>query len=150
MRKAWSNIAAIQLSKTQSFPVSIVNQCSSVSKAPLSFLYCRGEMCFLVEQQLGRSFRKICYSSFRCIIQTFWIIYAWIVHRWIANRWIVNCEIAQPCLFDVCLRYSPSYNLTPPICWVLIGQHLFFCSLTPPTCCNSPRKCTPVKYKKRQ
>ena len=48
------------------------------------------------------------------------------------------------------LTYCPSYNLTPPISRVLIGQHLIFCSLTSPTSCNSPRKCTPVKYKKRQ
>ena len=46
--------------------------------------------------------------------------------------------------------YSSSYNLTPPTSRVLIGQHLIFCSLTSPTCCNSPRKCTPVKYKARQ
>ena len=41
--------------------------------------------------------------------------------------------------------YSPPYNLTPPI-----SRVLDFGSLTSPTCCNSPRKCTPVKYKKRQ
>ena len=46
--------------------------------------------------------------------------------------------------------YSPSYNLSPPISRVLIGQYLIFCSLKSPTCYNSPRKCTPVKYKKRQ
>ena len=27
---------------------------------------------------------------------------------------------------------------------------MIFCSLTSPASCNSPRKCTPVKYKKRQ
>ena len=47
------------------------------------------------------------------------------------------------------LTYSSSWNLTPPISRVLIG-HLIFCSLTSPTCCNSPRKCTPIKYKVRQ
>ena len=36
------------------------------------------------------------------------------------------------------ISYSPSYNLTPPISLVLIGQHLIFCSLTSPTYCNSP------------
>ena len=46
--------------------------------------------------------------------------------------------------------HSSSYNLTPPISRVLIGPHLIFCSLTSPTCCKSPRKCTPVKYKARQ
>ena len=46
--------------------------------------------------------------------------------------------------------YSPSYNLAPPISRVLIGQHLMFFSLTSPMCCNSPRKCSPVKYKNRQ
>ena len=33
---------------------------------------------------------------------------------------------------------------------VLIGPYLNFGSLTSPTCCNSPRKCTPVKWKVRQ
>ena len=42
------------------------------------------------------------------------------------------------------LPYSRSYNLTSPISRVLIVQHLMFCSLTSPTCCNSPRKCTPL------
>ena len=50
----------------------------------------------------------------------------------------------------VSFTYSPSYNLTPPISPVMIGQHLIFCSMTSPTYWNSPRKCTPVKYKKRQ
>ena len=48
------------------------------------------------------------------------------------------------------LSYSPSCNLTPPVSQVLIGQHLIFCSLTSSPCCNSPRKCTPVKYKEMQ
>ena len=47
-------------------------------------------------------------------------------------------------------RYSLSYNLIPPISQVLSGRHLIFCSLTLPTCCNSSRKCTPVKYKAGQ
>ena len=46
--------------------------------------------------------------------------------------------------------YSSSYNLTPPISQVLIGRYLIFYSLTSPMCCNSPRKCTPLKYKARQ
>ena len=46
--------------------------------------------------------------------------------------------------------YSLSYNLTPPISRVLIGQHMVFCSLTSPKCCTSPRKCMPVNYKRRQ
>ena len=46
--------------------------------------------------------------------------------------------------------YSASDNLTLPISWVLIGQHLNFCSLTSPMCCDSPWKCMPVKYKVRQ
>ena len=48
------------------------------------------------------------------------------------------------------LAYSLSNNLTLAISRVLIGQHFIFCSPTWPTCCNSPRKCTPVKYKVRQ
>ena len=48
------------------------------------------------------------------------------------------------------VTYSSSYNLTPAISRVLIGEHLIFCSPPWPTCCTSPRKCTPVKYKVRQ
>ena len=48
------------------------------------------------------------------------------------------------------VTYSSSYNLTPAISRVLIGEHLIFCSPPWPTCCNSPRKCTPVKYKTKQ
>ena len=44
---------------------------------------------------------------------------------------------------------SPS-NLTPAISRVLTGRHLILCSPMWPTCCYSPRKCTPVKYKVRQ
>ena len=51
---------------------------------------------------------------------------------------------------QVNLTYSTSDNETPPISWVLIGRHLILCWLTSPPYCNSPRKCTPVKYKKRQ
>ena len=40
--------------------------------------------------------------------------------------------------------------MAPPISRVLIGRHLAFCSLTSSTCCNSPRKCTTIKYKARQ
>ena len=48
--------------------------------------------------------------------------------------------------------YSPSGNLASPISRVLISQHLMFCSLTSwwLAVCSLPRKCTPVKYKKRQ
>ena len=51
---------------------------------------------------------------------------------------------------EAIVTYSLSYNLTPRISRVLIGQPLTFCSLMSPRCCNSPRKCTPVKYKKKQ
>ena len=46
--------------------------------------------------------------------------------------------------------YSSSHNLTPAISRALIGRYLIFCSPTWPTCCNSSRKCTPVKYKARE
>ena len=46
--------------------------------------------------------------------------------------------------------YSMSENETPPISQVLIGRHLILQSLTSPPCCKLPRKCMPVKYKKRQ
>ena len=46
--------------------------------------------------------------------------------------------------------YSMSGNEAPPISGVLIGRHLILHSLTSPPCCDSPRKCMPVKYKKRQ
>ena len=55
----------------------------------------------------------------------------------------------QQFFLNLIQAYSSPCNLTPPISWVLIGQPLIF-SLTSPTCCNSPRKCTPVKYKARQ
>ena len=48
------------------------------------------------------------------------------------------------------IAYSPSYNLALLISGNLIDQHLNFGSLMSPTCCSSPRKRTPVKYKKRQ
>ena len=48
------------------------------------------------------------------------------------------------------VTYSSSYILTPAISWVLIGDHLIFCSPPWPMCCNSLPKCTPVKYKARQ
>ena len=74
-----------------------------------------------------------------------------------AVLWELICTVhLTVCYYHVTLKcvrdmtYSPSYNLIPSISRVLIGQHLIFCSLTSPTCCNSPRKCTPVKYKKRQ
>ena len=46
--------------------------------------------------------------------------------------------------------YSSFYNLIAAISRVLIDQHLIFCSPTCSTCCNSSRKCMPVKYKTRQ
>ena len=46
------------------------------------------------------------------------------------------------------LTYSTSDNVTPPITRVLIARHLIFDSLTSPTCCNSPRKCTPYNIRK--
>ena len=62
--------------------------------------------------------------------------------------------LRNSCNLFICLArsltYSSSYNLAPPISRVLIGQHLIFCSLMSPTCCNLPRKCTPVKYKAKQ
>ena len=48
------------------------------------------------------------------------------------------------------VTYSSSHNLTPAISRVMIGQHLIFYSPPWLKCCNSPRKCTPVKYKARQ
>ena len=46
--------------------------------------------------------------------------------------------------------YNTSDNETPPISRVLTGRHLIFHSLTSPPCSQSPRKCTPVEYKKLQ
>ena len=60
------------------------------------------------------------------------------------------CSMYYTELWHSQISYSPSYNLAPPISRVLIGQYFIFCSLTSPTCCNSPQKCTPVQYKKRQ
>ena len=36
--------------------------------------------------------------------------------------------------------YRTSDSVTPSISRVLISRHLIFCSLTSPTCCNSPRE----------
>ena len=47
-------------------------------------------------------------------------------------------------------RVSLCNNLISVISRVLIGPYLNFCSLTSPTCCNSPRKCISVKRKMRQ
>ena len=46
--------------------------------------------------------------------------------------------------------YTTSDNVTPSISRVLIGRHMIFYWLTSPMCPNSPGKCTPVKYKKKQ
>ena len=47
--------------------------------------------------------------------------------------------------YSVVISHSMSDNETPPISWVLIGQHLVICWLTSSPCCNSLRKCTPGK-----
>ena len=68
------------------------------------------------------------------------------------NKHIYNlCHNYQYKLHALTRAYSLSYNynLTPPISQVLISQYLVFCSLTSPKCCKSPRRCAPVKYKKR-
>ena len=65
-------------------------------------------------------------------------------HLWMA-AFKLSKEV-NPC----CWAYSSPCNLTPPVSRVLIGRHLIFCPPTWPMCCNSPRKCTPVKYKARQ
>ena len=61
-----------------------------------------------------------------------------------------NSHPSSRAINATCKTYSTSDNETPPISRVLIGRHLNFCWLTSPPCCNSPRKCTPVKYMKRQ
>ena len=54
-------------------------------------------------------------------------------------------------LLGICnFPYSTSENEAPPISRVLIGRHLIFCWLTSLPYSNSPPKCTPVKYKRRQ
>ena len=68
---------------------------------------------------------------------------------------IIGCWHSKNCKkngfnLSLFMSYSSSYNLTPPISRVLIDRYLIFCSLTSPKCCNSARKCTPVKYKARQ
>ena len=61
--------------------------------------------------------------------------------------WITWRKNRKSMSWNEFLICSSSDNLTPPISRVLIGRHLIFCSLTSQMCCNSPRKCTPVKYK---
>ena len=48
------------------------------------------------------------------------------------------------------MTHSSCNNLISVISRVLIAPYLNFCSLTSPTCCNLPRKCTPVKWNVRQ
>ena len=64
---------------------------------------------------------------------------------------VVDASIKEaPFTCSTCLAHSSSYNLTPALSRVLLGQHLIFCSHTWSKCCNAPRKCTPVTYKARQ
>ena len=55
-----------------------------------------------------------------------------------------------PCCPTQPRSYTSSYNLALAISGVLTGWHMISCSPTWPTCCNSSRKCTSVKYKARQ
>ena len=55
------------------------------------------------------------------------------------RRWLTVHQLVV--LLQVWNTYSSSDNLAPLISRVLIGLHLSFCSLTSPTCSNSPRKC---------
>ena len=81
--------------------------------------------------------------------RSFYCIYWWLspVITWNDD---FLCYILEIPVTNFMFTYSSSCNLTPPISWLLIGRHLSFCPLTWQTCCNSPRKCTPVKYKARQ
>ena len=63
------------------------------------------------------------------------------------HRFLAICRCAFKCSGRT---YSRSDNETAPISEVATGQYFTFHSLTSPPCCNSTRKCTPVKYKKRQ
>ena len=60
-----------------------------------------------------------------------------------ANKYVFYPGLKER-LSPVIFAYSLSYNLTILqsyfIYRVLISRHLIFCSLTSPTCCNSPRK----------
>ena len=60
-----------------------------------------------------------------------------------------DATMKRRCWLGTLLPHSSSYNLTPLLSRVLIGRHLTVCSMTSPTCCNSPRKCTPLKHKGR-
>ena len=71
--------------------------------------------------------------------------------KWkLCQRITLEENLSKHIYYNANITYSSSYNLTPSISLVLIRPQLFFCSLTPPTCCNSSRKCNPVKYKARQ
>ena len=48
---------------------------------------------------------------------------------------------------ETVLTYSSSCNLTQPISRALIVRDFIFCPPMWPTCCNTPQKCAPVKYK---
>ena len=83
------------------------------------------------------TFSTICYAIF--LYLTFYLL--------MSRK---NSHLSSRAISATCKTYSTSENETPPISWVLIGRHLIFYWLTSPTCCNSPRKCTPSKYMKRQ
>ena len=95
------------------------------------------------------SWKKSTYNNFGRVTLIYSATFTRLVKN-IAFYALANISPANSNLWVQSQPHSSSYNLTQPISRVLIGQHLIFCSLTSPTCCNLLRKCTPVKYKKRQ
>ena len=67
------------------------------------------------------------------------------------NSWALNISGGLwMWILDAELHIVPLAIWHSRVSRVLIDQHLIFCSYTWSTCCNTPRKCTPVKYKVRQ
>ena len=118
-----------------------------VDEIPFPLFYPRSKQHIFPSCKIRRSFYRISKNIFKTYLKYFLLQIArsfyW--HRENLYGLVKSINSNTPHI-----TYSSSYNLTPPISRVLIGRHLFFCSLMSPACCNSPWKCTPVKYKARQ
>ena len=65
-------------------------------------------------------------------------------HQIFIEKW-PSVSFSSICETLIYIKFVTQFDIK--ISRVLIGQHLISCSPTWLTCCNSPRKCTPVKAK---
>ena len=67
------------------------------------------------------------------------------------NSWALNISGGLwMWILDAGLHIVPLAIWHSRVSRVMIDKHLIFCPYMWSTCCNTPRKCTPVKYKVRQ